>query len=282
MAFLHLYARAQNRLNGFTARHLDFYYRQILKLNTRKQTPESYYLLLGTLAGREKIRVEKNTEFSAGKDVTLSEIIYSADEDLLVSDARVESIATLYLQQDELVFPEAELGFVTRIKSNLPRPLPSMALDAEPEQRVSWPLFGAEQPWGKRGTTTDARIGFAIASSVLLLEEGSRKIQVTIEFESVVKAIADAELAELLASNSEEKFDQLFSRLFARYLLNFQGCLTAQQKIEISARAAALLEPTRASKIESLLLQDWQDLFYKLFDKVFRKIVPDLNRNFLW
>jgi len=125
MVFLKLYEKAQSKLNRFTPRHLDFYYRQVLRLANRAQIPESYYLLFETRPGAERARIEQGTEFSAGKDAELNEIIYHADHALLPGDARIGSLATLYLQQDKLISPEFELAAVARIKSDLPR-LPAM------------------------------------------------------------------------------------------------------------------------------------------------------------
>jgi len=270
MAFLRLYARAQNRLNGFTARHLDFYYRQVLQVEDRLQIPDSYYLILASRAGGEAVRVKKDAGFSAGKDEVLGEIIYRADEDLVVSEARVESIATLYLQRDKLISPETELGLVTRIKSNLRRPLSGGAIAANRERPASWPLFGAEFPWGEKGITADARIGFSVASEILLLERGARKIGISIELEPSTRTGIDSEISNLLASDSAQAFNRRFSRLFARYLLTCRGCLSAAQKNAIGAKAQALLESTLARELGSLLDHDWQDLFYKLFKRIFR------------
>ena len=120
MVFLRLFKKAQDRLNRFTPRHLDFYYRQVLEAGNLPRGADSYYLLLTAQAGAKKLRIDKNTAFSAGQDADLNEIIYRADESLLLSDVEVGSLLTLNLQQDRLISPESDVGFVTRIKTGRP------------------------------------------------------------------------------------------------------------------------------------------------------------------
>jgi hypothetical protein len=271
MVFLKLYEKAQHQLNRFTPRHLDFYYEQILKVNTREQTPERYYLLCEPRAGSGKIRVAKDTRFSAGKDAELNEIIYYAEEDLLVSNASLESLATLYLQHDKLISPEVELGFVTRIKAGRPK-LSTVSTDADlvQAQPIAWPLFGTELPGSEQGISSDARIGFSVASAMLLLEQGVRKIEMSIELTAVEAIEIDSQVANLLSSDSPQAFERQFGSLFARYLLSFKGCLSSQHISDILTKAEALLSQHLSQEIRALLHQDWQGLFYKLFRKLFR------------
>mgnify|MGYP001812422000 FL=1 len=270
MVFLRMYQKAQLKLNTFTPRYLDFYYQQVLKAGNREHVPESYYLLFETRVGRDRAVVEKNTEFSAGKDAGLNEIIYCADENLLVTDARIESFATLYLQHEELISPEFELGAVTRIKSDRP-PVPQADTGADmmEDQVVAWSLFGAEHPGGVEATSADASIGFSIASASLLLAQGVRKINIGIELEPVSNTGTDAQVSRLLRCSSQQLFRQQFGSLFARYLLSFNGCLSSVQKSEILSKADSLLPKNSSREITSLLSQDWQGLFYKLFKKIF-------------
>lgn len=270
MVFLKLYEKAQRQLNRFTPRHLDFYYEKILKVNNRERIPESYYLLCETRAGNGKVRIEKNTWFSAGKDAALNEIIYCADENLLVSDVRLGSLATLYLQHDRLISPESELGLVTRIKTGLPQ-LPAAGIDVDKlqDQPLPWPLFGAETPGSEKGSSNDARIGFCVASELLLLEQGVRNIEIGIELATPASTEVDHQVSSLLHTGSEQAFNQQFASLFARNLLSFKGCLTLQHQREILSKAEALLPRHLAQEIGSLLSEDWQGLFYKLFKKIF-------------
>lgn len=271
MVFLRLFKKAQDRLNRFTLRHLEFYYRQVLKAVDRAQVPDSYYLLLETRPGAGKQRIDKNTAFSAGKDADLNEIVYRADEGLVLSDARLEALATLNFQHDRLISPESDLGYVTRIKSDRPQPDADQQTEgASAGESAVWALFGAGQPASTSQTSVDARVGFSIASPVLLLEQGQRKIEVTFELEPAIPIDLESRLAGLQQCHDPQTFLQQFGRIFALYLLQFKGGLSQQQKSGLLDKAAELMPPAQAAEVESLLQRDWQGLFYRLFKKPLR------------
>ena len=270
ITFLKLYEKAQKRLNRFTLRHLDFYYRQILKADNRHEVAKSYYLLIEGRGGSEPLLIDQGTRFNAGQDAELNDIIYTADDALLVSDARLETLATLYLEKDPMISPESELGFVTRVKQDWPPvPAASSGTDTTRERPVSWTLFGAETRDGAQGSTSDARIGFSVASEVLLLEQGIRKIDMAIELESVVKIDFDSQIVELEGCKSEEEFKKQFGRLFMHCLLQPAGSLESAYRETITAKAASLLSPKLAQDVDELLNEDMQGLFYKFFKKAF-------------
>ena len=264
MVFLNLYEKAQQSANSFTQRHLDFYYHQILKAKPRQHQPESVHLLLSPQGGAEKTIVAKGTAFSAGKDSSLNEIVYRADNELLVTDATVASVYSLFLQHDELVAPESELAYVTRMKAY------QSGLDvAEPLASNPWPLFGEDKKPASLHNSADAEIGFAIASSLLHLSEGVRTIELNISLVDAVKVDANTMISVLLGSEKQTDFIKLFGRLFSRYLLSYEGWLSRANKEAIINKAQTLLPPASAAEVSGLLKQDWQGLFFKLFKKVF-------------
>ncbi len=271
LVFLKLYQKAQGKLNSFTSRHLDFYYEQVLGSVNREPVPESYYLLFEVRGNNGHGVIPAGTEFSAGKDAELNDIIYLADDTLQLNDTRVESLATLYLQHDFLVSPEYELGAVTRMKVDWPPLLPTgQATEEITEPVQAWSLLGVEKSGIDRAAAIDARIGFCVVSSSLLLGQGVRKIDVGIELETDTPVELDSRISGLLRCNNEASFRHCFGKLFARYLICFQGCLDARQKSEITAVAQSLLPRLMAREVESLLGQDWQGLFYKVFKQAFR------------
>ena len=161
MAFLKLYQRAQQQMNSFTQRHLDFYYNRVLGASPRTALPESVHLQFDVEAGTKSALIAKGSAFTAGKDKSLREILFRTDNDLWLNDAKVESLHTLFLQRDPLLSPEYELDYISRIKSNNIR-LP--ASDTDESELQPWPLFGAEKSGMATATAVDASIGFAIAS----------------------------------------------------------------------------------------------------------------------
>lgn len=277
IVFLQLFKKAQNQLNRFTPRHLEFYYRQVLEAANRPHVPDNYYLLLETLPGVGKVTIDKKTAFSSGKDEDLNDVVYRAEQDLVVSDARLESLFTLNFQRDRLISPELDLDFVTRIKFDQPVLDANQRVDGSaPGEPAAWALFGAGQPGNPSKTSADARLGFSIASPVLLLEQGRRKIEISFELEPEKPIELEARLESLRQCKDMHAFRQQFGELFALYLLQFKGDLNQQQKTELIDMAVNLMPTAQAAEVESLLQQDWQGLFYRLFKKPFRiKLTTD-------
>ncbi len=258
MVFLKLYEKAQQKINQFTQRHLDFYYHQVLEARPRTQRPESVYLRFTTKPGTESALIQKATEFTAGKDESLKEIVYRAENDLLVGDARIKALRTLHLQHDNLISPETELDYVTRIKTASP-PMPE---PGETQPSSSWHLFGAD----RRGSGgDDAEIGFALASPLLLLQEGVRRIELSLYLEDRGSSNADDMISRLSDSTSRAAFRQQFGKILSRYLLCGRSWLSEENRRRINAKAEALLEEGSVS----LLDQDWQGLFYRLLKNAF-------------
>ncbi len=264
IVFLKLYEKAQRQLNRFTSRHLEFYYRKMLKAGNRSREPKSCYLLLDSQSGDDRLSIEKDTAFSAGHDAGFDEIVYTADETLVVSGARLEALATLYLQHDELISPASDLGYVARIKADQPSRADANSVNGEVPR--SWPLFGAQPQGGASSAANDARIGFCVASPVLLLEQGKREIGVTIEFEPVADSWVRERIDTLNNCDRAADFNREFGLLFARYLLTWMGCLTQAQKDEITAISrTGSLPKSLGDEVGKLLHEDWQGLFHRSF-----------------
>jgi hypothetical protein len=180
VAFIKLYQKVQQKLNRFTAKHLDFYYRDVLKIQPRKLIPDRAFLKFDTdVAGRE-VFIKAGTEFTAGTDETNTDVIYTADNDLLVYSTRVESLYTLFLERDQLTSPERDLEFVTGAKINRIDVLKENDV-ANDQESKAWPIFGAPRSASQKRVFEDAGLGFAIASPVLFLTEGQREIYIKLK-----------------------------------------------------------------------------------------------------
>ncbi|MFT6777231.1 MAG: hypothetical protein ACJAV1_001148 [Paraglaciecola sp.] len=192
LTFLKLFQKAQSKLNHFSARHLDFYYLQLLNFSLKPEKPASTHLILTLAQGKKTaITLDKGTQFSQGKDQFFNDIVYCSDDAIHLSDAKVEQVYSLFLKRDALVSPERELHYVTQILTN-----ELQYGDQSSEIKTNaMTVFGSlssnshdEIPYS---TESAFRMGFAISDPVLFLNEGQRHITIVIE------------LAEPLSLNSE-------------------------------------------------------------------------------
>ncbi len=174
-----LYSYAQNEINTITQKHLDYYYKEVLKIQPQKAISDQVQLVLGLAKSNsfDEFLLKKNTQFNAGKDINGNPLIYEADKESVISRAQIQSIKTIYLD-------EVKNNTVIRIapfansKDGLGEPL---------DESISfWPSFGESQNKLaiEERTMTDAAIGFAISSFTFLLKEGERDITLDINFSS--------------------------------------------------------------------------------------------------
>jgi hypothetical protein len=167
LAFLRLFRHAQESLNGFTERHLDFYFRDVLQLRARSPVPDRTHLLFELAKGVEAIRIPEGTAFRAGNDALGRPVRYRLDQELIVNRGRVAELRGIRLDRGY----DGTVAFAsTALRS----------LDGTGEVPLapgcpSWPAFGpADAP--------KARIGFAVADRKLFLREGARSIRLIAEF----------------------------------------------------------------------------------------------------
>jgi hypothetical protein len=262
LAFLMLFRRAQGKINTFTQRHLDFYYHRFLKFVPEQSAPDCAYLTFEADAGYDEVFIRSGTEFTAGKDESGEEVVYRADNDLLVSDVIVQSLYTLNFERDSLISPERELNYVSRIQS-------SRISATEDSRASSRPLFGAAKNDARNGPAGDTEMGFAIASPLFFLGEGYRKVEVILIFNRFAGVVANAmeELSNKV--DSEETFFSRFGEIFSCYLLSRSEILSGDDKKGILETAERIVSDKSFKLIGNLLHQDRQDLFYTLFRKVF-------------
>ena len=177
ITFISLFNKVQQKLNRFSRKHLYFYYRDVLKIRPLKIRPDRAYLKFDTDVENREVFIKAGTEFTAGIDENNNDVIYTADNDLLVFSARVEALYTLYFERDQLKTPEKYLECVTGAKVNEIPVVQQDGADADKEV-PAWPIFGAPRSAAEKRVFEDAGLGFALASPVLFLKEGQREINI--------------------------------------------------------------------------------------------------------
>ncbi len=163
LTFIKLFRFTQDHLNGFTKRHLDLYYKEILQLKNKNAEPDEAHLtfeLAKTV--KDNHLLSKDTAFKAGKDVDGLEIFYASTEDAVLNKAVVKNLKS---------------GFVERNLTNNTRQLYASPT-ANSEDGLGGKLLSVDKSWKTFGdnTRTPATVGFAIASHYLYLLEGTRTI----------------------------------------------------------------------------------------------------------
>lgn len=175
IALTKLYKYAQDELNKITEKHLNYYYKEVLRIQPGAATPDQVQLVLHLAKSNsfDEFLLKVNTAFNAGKDVEGKPLIYKTDKEAIISRSEIRQIKTLFLDKkdnDTRIF----MAPVANSSDGLGAPLD--------KNTPFWPAFGESQIVKsiEERNMVDAAVGFAISSSVLLLREGDRIIDIEI------------------------------------------------------------------------------------------------------
>jgi hypothetical protein len=172
LAFWEVLKPARDDLNRMTQRHLDFFYREILRFPEKAVQPDRAHLLFELAKFQSEYKLSSGTVFNAGKDASGVELIYKLNEDIVVHTAQIASLKGLFLAAQTTKQGKQLTGLYASPIAN--------SKDGKggefPKDQVvkAWKPFGDE-------TRSPATVGLAIASNVLLLQEGNRTITIQLD-----------------------------------------------------------------------------------------------------
>jgi len=168
LAFLRLWRLNQQHLNTLTQRHLDYYYREVLRLYPQAALPDQVHLLIEPAKTvSEALLPAATTAFRAGKDAAGRELLYQLDQDFVVNRARVAQL--MALQRPRIGSGGAVLPLASPVANSRDGQGEEL-----PKDDPQWP------PFGPPGAAT-ARVGFALADRQLFVREGKRTIAVIVQ-----------------------------------------------------------------------------------------------------
>lgn len=179
LTFLQLFEHAKGELNHFTARHLDFYFREVLRLDNRAAVPDKVHLLFELAKGQETRLLGAGSLFRAGKDKLGKPASYSLENDIVINRASIAELRGL------------QVSTTGSPPASRQTPLAALAVrsrDGAGEVELSpddptWRPFGSPE-------SPPARAGFAIADRKLFLREGERTILIRAELKAPLASVA--------------------------------------------------------------------------------------------
>lgn len=198
LTFIELFSYAQKELNGIPQRHLEFYYRDVLHLHERTASPDAVYLIYELAKEATEFDLKKGTSLTAGKDTSGKELIYKTENELLINNAKVKELKTIFLDKDTNGKTSEAREVIKKIYA---APIANSADGNGTPFKVeesAWPALGyfiPEFEKDKDGNNVlingnnvlineigkEVEIGFAIASPQLFLAEGVRRIEINIK-----------------------------------------------------------------------------------------------------
>lgn len=171
-AFIELLREPKSLLNHFTQRHLQFYYHDILRFNTFPPKADKAHVALQLKKNTPAVALTPQHQFSAGKDAAGIERVYVPVATTIINHSTVSELSSVYADADS--HGKIHLAPIANSSDGVGGELE--------KESPKWSAFGnREMPM--------AEIGFALASPLLRLQEGTRTIT------------ADLTLSEISANN---------------------------------------------------------------------------------
>ena len=174
LSFLNLFSYLQEHINTLTAKHLDFYYHETLQLLRKKEQPDQVHLVFELAKQIDQHRLKKDTSFKAGKDTSDKNRFYGNDDELVINHAMLSEehgLKTVFIAK-------TDTGDIRGIHKAAYANSSDGAGAAIEEEDGKWETFGSH-------TMPHANIGFAVASPMLYLAEGTRTISIRFNLESL-------------------------------------------------------------------------------------------------
>jgi hypothetical protein len=191
LAFLDMLAVARDELNGMTARHLDFYYGEVLRMVPRAPVPDSVHLLFDLAKGTQARAIAAGTGLRAGKDALGKDVEYRTTDDIVVNRGKVAELRAVHVHSLETGGKLHQTVFASPVANSLD------GLGEEPvEAGGGWRPFGPlPYPEGAAEAQAPvARVGFALADRRLFLREGNRGVLMAFELDAPLPDFALADM----------------------------------------------------------------------------------------
>lgn len=181
--FLKMFRQLMDDLNGFTRKHLDFFYINVLKLKPKDAVPDQLHVLFEIQTQLKKYALNKGLLVKDGKDNNKEEILFALDDNIVVNKTQVADVRTLFVNNqvvNEKMYVEGVYMAPKAAKAD------GVEKDFKDPGPKNYPTLGAKYSKYTEPEKTepkaypDARIGFVLASNVLMMKEGNRQVDITI------------------------------------------------------------------------------------------------------
>ncbi|WP_158860108.1 baseplate J/gp47 family protein [Lunatibacter salilacus] len=171
MAFLKIFAYVQEDLNKLTAKRLNFYFEEVLRIKRRPLALDRVHVYFELAKDRLPFRLEKGTLLDGGVSPEGVPLLYALDSECIVTQSKIGSILLDYIEED--IF-----GRHTIYKAMDARKIVGL--------ESGWRPFGPHQAHNIKEDPLiqPASLGCAIASPHFNLAEGLRTVSVIFHLQS--------------------------------------------------------------------------------------------------
>ncbi|WP_338391593.1 baseplate J/gp47 family protein [Fulvitalea axinellae] len=184
ITFIKLFSHVKTKLNSFTEKHLEYYYKELLGENLSPSKPDSVHLVMELADQFQTCELPEGLLFPADTNKDGSVNYYQLSRSIELNRVRVEQLKTLFVSKNRnFAFSDNKYRIVSNVYAS---PIANSIKGEGPafSDPRRWPTFGEEQ-YGlseAERTMSDAELGFIVSSPVLLLQDGVRTVHLRLRF----------------------------------------------------------------------------------------------------
>jgi hypothetical protein len=183
-AFLNMFRQLQNDLNKYKQKHLDYFYKDILQFKSAAAVADKAHVIFELQKQLESYLLKKGLLVKDGKDDKKQQILFSLDDDIVVTKTTIADKRTLFLNNKSVytntyvegVYMAPIAGKADGIEIDFkedPKNFPTLG---ETYSKYVYPDTKLIKPY------PNARLGFILGSPVLYMQAGStRTIDINLE-----------------------------------------------------------------------------------------------------
>ena len=168
-AFVHLLRVHQAQLNGIGEKHLNFYYKEILKQVERPGLADRAFIFAGLAKKDAIVKLPAGTLFDGGTDAENAPVVFENTEVVVLNPAIIPMAYTLSRAPGSDERSSLQLQTI---------PDPGVVQKDADGKTLFWDTLGSREA----SAATQQPLGIAFASPMLLLREGTRQISISLGY----------------------------------------------------------------------------------------------------
>lgn len=217
-SFLKLFQHVQKDINSITEKHLNFYYKRVLKQKRSDPLPLKTFVNIEIDENLEELTVDEDSVLLAGQYKDGNNILFKIDEDVRLNNVKISELMTIFLSRNSMFEFNSRYNLVSSISSkNVASTIQEVRKFNVSNETFS--TLGEEQDFliETERTMNSADVGFIISSPVLKLSRSDRTIELDLFFEiDSIKYLSDLiiDISNNTALNEDEIFNKIFSNAF--------------------------------------------------------------------
>ncbi len=178
LAFWEMMGETKQLVNQFTAKHLDFYYFNILQQQYAASIPDKVLLYFVLKPSETQAFLPAGASFVAGKSPSGQALLYELDKDLAINQTQPLIFKTLYngTANTPIGTASPNLIYATPIANSGDGQGGKFL-----KSPASWPSLGIDLK--NENSPNLGQFGFAVSNPILYLSEGNRQITVVLKLD---------------------------------------------------------------------------------------------------